>query len=195
MAALKPNTPLSNRSLGLNSGASLFLTPNSGFESGDGTEVGEANDVEATIVKSVASNKNVYGIGLKGPAADVTKLMKEIGKLDIEVIGFHRVQENDKSAARFVIDADDGERLKQIAEKYDSVNTEVADDIAMVSLVGSGFAGNSLAITTIESALDDADIPVLFTTTSPLSVTCVVPAAACDAAIRKLHDDFIEDKS
>ena len=70
---------------------------------------------------------------------------------------------------------------------------ETHGDLGTISVVGSGFACNVGAIFRVESLLAESNIRVLFSTSSALSVTCVVPRDSCKQAVEVLHNAFFAD--
>jgi aspartate kinase len=69
-------------------------------------------------------------------------------------------------------------------------NVEGEEDLGKVSVVGTGMLNRPGYAAKMFDSLGKADIPIRMVSTSEIQVTCVIPAAQVEEAVRRLHEDF-----
>ena len=165
------------------------------FEDETGTVV-EESPIERTKVTSITSRPDVSVIRCVGnrPGA-LDALIERLCEEDIQVLWYHREPAAKKPLLVLVIGGSDMTDFKKCLEGLpsDDVAAEIRDDLATVSVVGSGFACNARAVHDVERLLTDAGVPVSLSATSPLSVTCVIPNTDCKRAVDTLHSGLLAE--
>ncbi|MCA1738365.1 MAG: aspartate kinase [Actinobacteria bacterium] len=69
-------------------------------------------------------------------------------------------------------------------------NVEGEEDLGKVSVVGTGMLNRPGYAARMFDSLGRAEIPIRMVSTSEIQVTCVIPAAQVEEAVRRLHEDF-----
>ncbi len=84
----------------------------------------------------------------------------------------------------------DARRLAgEVAESLGG-RVEGEEDLGKVSVVGTGMLNRPGYAAKVFDALGRAGIPIRMVSTSEIQVTCVIPAAQVEEAVRRLHEDF-----
>lgn len=81
-------------------------------------------------------------------------------------------------------------RLLEEAGEVRRVIAELTESCTMVSLVGNEYLHQPGVFYAVLSTLHEAQIPVLQTSDSDFSISCLIPEAETDRAVRLLHDRF-----
>ena len=137
--------------------------------------------------------RRAAGVRRAHPEVHVLKLVQRLGETAIQIMIYDKRTGGEHSELTLVIDARDSEMLKRTVEAAGpDVTVQTRDDLATVSVVGSGFACNAGTIARLEQALADSGIAPTAVKSSALSVTAVVPLADCRRAVDVLHAAFVE---
>lgn len=86
------------------------------------------------------------------------------------------------------------EITKQSAPGLAAENVDAADDLAKVSIVGTGMQSAPGYAARMFGALASASINISIISTSDIKITCVVPRARAEDAVRVLHSAFELDR-
>ena len=86
------------------------------------------------------------------------------------------------------------ELTQQIAPRIGAERVEGADDLAKVSIVGTGMQSAPGYAARMFSALASASINIAIISTSDIRITCVVPRERVEDAVRVLHSAFELDR-
>lgn len=160
----------------------------SSFEDGQGTTVEEA-PMEHAQVTSITSRTDVSVVRCSATRSGVLDTVVErLCETDLQIWWYHHEFTAACPSLVLLMHGDDVTELrKRLGNVADDLVLETRDDLATVSVVGSGFACNARAVFNVERLLAGAGIPVTFSTNSPLSVTCVVARTDCERAVGALH--------
>jgi aspartate kinase len=82
----------------------------------------------------------------------------------------------------------------EIGRRIDAERVEAADDLAKVSIVGTGMQSAPGYASRMFGALADAQINIAIISTSDIRITCVVPRNRAEDAVRILHSAFELDR-
>ncbi|UCG53081.1 MAG: aspartate kinase [Candidatus Latescibacterota bacterium] len=169
----------------------------SSFDDSGGTVVRSSGDkVEYEQISSITSKTDVALVRVIAKSHDVgiPQLMRRIVENDIQLTNYHCASGTEETTVTVVVERENLDTLLGIisALPTDGLRTETHDDVASVSIVGSGIACSARTISEVERVLTDAKIPVYDVGTSSLSVTCIVPEPARKHAVEILHMRFIE---
>jgi len=82
----------------------------------------------------------------------------------------------------------------QVAPRINAESVDPADDLAKVSIVGTGMQSAPGYAARMFSALASAEINIAIISTSDIKITCVVPRDRAEDAVRILHTAFELDR-
>jgi aspartate kinase len=166
----------------------------SSFEKGEGTEVCEGATMEYPKATSITFKPRTALYRLTGPSkADAfASLLTRVAKTDLQVITCHKESSSEGSRLTVLLERDDADAFDKIVQEInqDSVHIDRRDDLATVSVVGSGFACNPRVVWEVERLLNEAGIATHLIMTSSLSVTCLLPEKECERAVDLLHSEL-----
>jgi aspartate kinase len=167
----------------------------SSFDDSGGTVVREADDVEREEITSVTSQTDLALIRLSSgrDGGILSEFVHRAVESDLRIISYQRASGPDGSSVDLVVERGEADAVKSIAGalQIDDITVDSREDLSSVSIVGIGFTTSSRVVAEVEKALSEAGIPVLFVGTSSLSVTCLVPDSAREAAVEALHNSLI----
>ena len=86
------------------------------------------------------------------------------------------------------------EITSQVAPRIAAESVDAADDLAKVSIVGTGMQSAPGYAARMFGALASADINIAIISTSDIRITCVVPRDRVEDAVRILHQAFELDR-
>ncbi len=192
---------LHNRSVEMAKKYGVELVVRSSINDVSGTVVKERTKMEKMLVSGVTADKDVariavIGIGNKPGVA--FSLFNVLGKENINVdIILQSIGRNDKKDISFTVSSNELERAVEILMEnkeslaFDSLSTD--DNVAKISLVGSGVkAGVGVACRMFE-AMYDAGINIKMISTSEIKISLLIDARYADVAVNSIHNEFIEE--
>lgn len=176
------------------------------FKQTPGTMVGEERSLEQNLlVRSITFTDNVTKITLEGKkqkklnVAGVFSTLADNG-INVDII-IQNTYELDHSIVSFSIDSKDVEKVEKILSKqkeelqYSSI--EVENELAKVSIVGSGMVFYPGVAAKMFQALSDKKIRIKMISTSEIKISTVIARQDMIRAVDILHDSFelnVEDK-
>jgi aspartate kinase len=80
--------------------------------------------------------------------------------------------------------------LREVAGEVGATGFTCDPDIAKVSLIGAGMKSHPGVAADMFDALAEAGVNIAIISTSSIRVSCVVPAADVERAVRAVHDRF-----
>ena len=86
------------------------------------------------------------------------------------------------------------ELSQQIGERIGAERIDTADDLAKVSIVGTGMQSAPGYAARMFGTLASAGINIAIISTSDIRITCVVPRDRAEDAVRELHSAFELDR-
>jgi aspartate kinase len=176
------------------------LRVRSTFEEGEGTWIGEEDDVvlEKAIISGVThdtSEAKVSIIGVPdrpGIAAQVFRALAAAG-VNIDMI-VQNVSRDGAATISFTLPKTDlaaaDPVLEALAAELDAAGVERDPDIAKISLVGAGMKSHPGVAADMFDALAEAGINIEVISTSSIRVSCVVRAADVERAVQAVHARF-----
>jgi aspartate kinase len=81
-----------------------------------------------------------------------------------------------------------------VAPRIGAANVDTADDLAKVSIVGTGMQSAPGYAARMFGALAAAGVNINIISTSDIRITCVIPRARAEDAVRVLHEAFELDR-
>jgi aspartate kinase len=176
------------------------LRVRSTFEGGEGTWIGEEDDVvlEKAIISGVThdtSEAKVSIIGVPdrpGIAATVFRALARAG-VNIDMI-VQNVSQNGEATISFTLPKTDldvaSPILERVCTEVGAARIEHDPDIAKVSLIGAGMKSHPGVAADMFDALAEAGINIEVISTSSIRVSCVVRASQVEDAVRAVHERF-----
>lgn len=79
------------------------------------------------------------------------------------------------------------------ASRYEGVNVSMNDNVAKISIVGSGMESHAGVATDMFEALFDANINIHMISTSEIKISVLIRKEYADKAVRVLHDKFFPE--
>jgi aspartate kinase len=176
------------------------LRVRSTFEEGEGTWIGEEDDVvlEKAIISGVThdtSEAKVSIIGVPdrpGIAAQVFRALAAAG-VNIDMI-VQNVSRDGAATISFTLPKTDlviaDPVLESLAGELGAAGVERDPDIAKISLVGAGMKSHPGVAADMFDALAEAGINIEVISTSSIRVSCVVRASEVERAVQAVHARF-----
>lgn len=165
-----------------------------------GTTVKEVVPVEKMLIRGVACDENVARISVigvpdtVGMAAKIFMLLAS-KKINVDII-LQTVSVGGKKDISFTVSKEDREQamelLESIQKEYGIDELRYDEDVAKVSIVGSGMQSNPGVAATLFDALSSADVNIQLISTSEIKISVLIEASASKRAINAIHSAFFE---
>ncbi len=172
----------------------------SSMQKASGTKVKEVVSVEKMLIRGVACDDNVARISVigvpdtVGMAAKIFMLLAS-KKINVDII-LQTVSVGGKKDISFTVTKEDREQamelLQSIQKEYGIDELRYDEDVAKVSIVGSGMQSNPGVAATLFDALASADVNIQLISTSEIKISVLVEASASKRAINAIHSAFFE---
>ncbi|HJB26396.1 MAG TPA: aspartate kinase [Firmicutes bacterium] len=165
-----------------------------------GTKVKEVVTVEKMLIRGVACDDNVARISVIGVPDTVGMaakifMMLASKKINVDII-LQTVSVGGKKDISFTVTKEDREQamelLQSIQKEYGIDELRYDEDVAKVSIVGSGMQSNPGVAATLFDALASADVNIQLISTSEIKISVLVEASAAKRAINAIHSAFFE---
>ncbi len=193
---------LSTRSVELAKEHGVKLHVRSAFSAQPGTKVMEVEAMEEVLVRGVTMDANIARISVAGVpdrpgiAFGLFKQLASEGvSVDMIIQNLNRAQVNDIS---FTVSKDDAGSAVQACWTFlESIGGHgmvlQKDDVAKVSIVGTGITNSTGVASTLFGTLYEAGINIEMISTSEIKISVIIDAGQADEALRKLHGAFSLD--
>ena len=189
---------LHNRSVELAKKDGVDLVVRSSMTRAEGTIVREGAKMEKMLVRGVACDKNtarIAVIGVKDEPGIAFRLFNAVAKKNINVDNIiQSVGREGTKDISFTVQNDDADDviaiLESIQDTLGFARTDIARDVAKVSIVGAGIMTNSGVASKMFEALYDAGINIRMIFTSEIRVTVLVDEKYADKAMNVIHEKF-----
>ncbi len=189
---------LHNRSVELAKKYGVDLVVRSSMTRAEGTIVREGAKMEKMLVRGVACDKNtarIAVIGVKDEPGIAFRLFNAVAKKNINVDNIiQSVGREGTKDISFTVQNDDADDviaiLEGIQDTLGFVRTDIARDVAKVSIVGAGIMTNAGVASKMFEALYDAGINIRMIFTSEIRVSVLVDEKYADKAMNVIHEKF-----
>ena len=189
---------LHNRSVELAKKYGVDVVVRSSMTRAEGTSVREGAKMEKMLVRGVACDKNtarIAVIGVKDEPGIAFRLFNAVAKKNINVDNIiQSVGREGTKDISFTVQNDDADDviaiLESIQDTLGFARTDIARDVAKVSIVGAGIMTNSGVASKMFEALYDAGINIRMIFTSEIRVTVLVDEKYADKAMNVIHEKF-----
>jgi len=175
------------------------------FGDGPGTLVCKEDDtmsMEKVVIAGVTYNKNEAKITVRkvpdkpGMAAKLFTALSD-AKIVVDVI-VQNVSKKDKTDITFTVAKADAKKaykiMDEMAKKVGAEGVSIDEDIAKVSIVGSGMMSHAGIASKMFAVLADEGINIEAITTSEIKLSCVIESKYGQLAVQALHKAFGLDK-
>ncbi len=171
------------------------------FSESPGTIIREAGDLEyletRETITGIVHDLDVSRItltGIRTGPGTMSRIFTPLAKAgkSVDVIVESAPKEGSSDVAFTVSRADFPEARRLAGEVAESLGGRVEgeENLGKVSVVGTGMLNRPGYAAKMFDALGRADIPIRMVSTSEFQVTCVIPAAQVEEAVRRLHEEF-----
>ena len=193
---------LHNRSVEMAKKYNVNLEVLSSFSGNPGTKVKEVvKTMEKSHIRGVAKDKSIARLALVGledtpgiafkifsllakNKVNVDLILQSIGRSETKDISF-TVAKSDLALARQLLESN--------RELLGFDHIDVSDNIAKVSIVGSGMYNNPGVAAAMFEALFNAHINIHMISTSEIKVSVLVDADEAERAVKVIHDRFYDE--
>lgn len=124
---------------------------------------------------SILSAKNI----------NVDIILQSIGRDKTKDISFTVNKDNGQAAVDLL--------TEKFVSRHEGVNISMNDNVAKVSIVGSGMESHAGVATDMFEALYDANINIHMISTSEIKISVLIRKEYADKAVRILHDKFFTE--
>ena len=175
------------------------------FGDGPGTLVCKEEErmtMEKVVISGVTYNKNEAKVTVRkvpdkpGMAAKIFTALSE-AKIVVDVI-VQNVSKKDKTDITFTVGKADAKKafkiMEETAKKVGAEGVTIDEDIAKVSIVGSGMMSHAGIASKMFAVLADEGINIEAITTSEIKLSCVIEGKYGQLAVQALHKAFGLDK-
>jgi aspartate kinase len=173
----------------------------SSFDEGPGTIIREDDNLERLETREtlagIVHDLDVSRVALTGIRTGPGTMSRIFAPLaaagvSVDVIVESAPNEGFSDVAFTVRRAEFANALRLAREVADSLggNVEGEEDLGKVSVVGTGMLNRPGYAAKMFDSLGRAGIPIKMVSTSEIQVTCVIPSAQVEEAVRRLHEDF-----
>lgn len=153
--------------------------------------------MEKMLIRGVACDENVARISVigvpdtVGMAAKIFMLLAS-KKINVDII-LQTFSVGGKKDISFTVTKEDREQamdlLKSIQKDYGIHELRYDEDVAKVSIVGSGMQSNPGVAATLFDALSSADVNIQLISTSEIKISVLIQASASKRAINAIHSE------
>ncbi len=191
---------LHNRAVELAKHYHMELEVLSSFSGNPGTIVKEVVKMEKTYISGVAQDKKITRIAvmnLENTPGVAYKLFSLLGKHKINVdIILQSIGRDDRKDISFTIGEQDEELCMKILEEHKDMlgyeEVHARNDVAKVSIVGSGMVNNAGVAASMFEALYKSRINIHMISTSEIKISVLIDKADSEKAVRAIHDQFFD---
>ncbi len=191
---------LNSRSVEMAKKYNVELEVRSSFTDEPGTLVKENVKMEKMVIRGVAKDTDlstIYITGLNDAPGIAFKIFNRLAQHGIVVdLIMHTAESHGKTDIMFSIKGSDcTEAIKAIESLRDSLNFEAVehdDDVAKISVVGSGIASHPGVAAKMFEALYEYGISIKMIATGEIKLSVIVAAKDADRGVKAVHDAFIQ---
>jgi aspartate kinase len=174
------------------------LMVGTGFNKGRGTVIGRAENMEEVAVRGVTSDREIALLTIlsvpKVPGS-ISELVTELAEQGVAVrFFFHGLGRERTADLSFIVALEDYQKardiLKQRCVDLGAESVVGRNDVAMVSIVGSGVGASAEFMSRVFQVLSEMGLHIEAVSTSELKVSCVIAERSADEAVRRLATCF-----
>lgn len=190
---------LNNRSVELAKKYNIELEVLSSLTNKPGTIVKEKTKMEKFLISGIAKDDDIVRVSVTnipdepGLAFKLFSVLSAKG-INVDII-LQSIGRDNKKDISFTVNKDNAETAMALLEKnfitrYDGVKLSMNDNVAKISIVGSGMESHAGVATDMFEALFDANINIHMISTSEIKISVLIRKEFADKAVSVLHDKF-----
>jgi aspartate kinase len=171
------------------------------FNENPGTAIREDGDLERLETRETVAGivhdldvSRVTLTGIRTGPGTMSRIFAPLAEagISVDVIVESAPKEGTSDVAFTVSRAGFSEAYRVAGEIAESLGGQVEGEeyLGKVSVVGTGMLNRPGYAAKMFGALGREDIPIRMVSTSEIQVTCVIPAAQVEEAVRRLHEEF-----
>jgi aspartate kinase len=167
------------------------------FSDEDGTWIEDGESLEQAIVSAVTYSADEVVFSLRNIPDRPGSAAAIFDAVAAEHVNVDTILQNvvhDDAEISFSVPADDvpaaRRAILRAQETVGQLRVEEIDDLGKVALVGAGMRSHPGVAARMFRTLADAEINLQLISTSPIKVSCLIPRADVERAVRALHDAF-----
>lgn len=193
---------LNNRSVELAKKYGIELEVLSSLTNKPGTIVKEHTKMEKLLISGVAKDDDIVRISVTNIPDEPGLAFKMFSILSAKNINVDIILQSigrDKTKdISFTVNKDNGQAAvdlltEKFVSRHEGVNISMNDNVAKVSIVGSGMESHAGVATDMFEALFDANINIHMISTSEIKISVLIRKEYADKAVRILHDKFFPE--
>lgn len=155
--------------------------------------------MEKFLISGIAKDDDIVRISVTnipdepGLAFKLFSVLSAKG-INVDII-LQSIGRDNKKDISFTVNKDNAETAMALLEKnfitrYDGVKISMNDNVAKISIVGSGMESHAGVATDMFEALFDANINIHMISTSEIKISVLIRKEFADKAVSVLHDKF-----
>ncbi|MDP8974145.1 MAG: aspartate kinase [Actinomycetota bacterium] len=171
------------------------------FNESPGTAIREVRDLERLETRETVAGivhdldvSRVTLTGIRTGPGTMSRIFAPLAEADVsvDVIVESAPKEGASDVAFTVSRAGFAEAYRLAGEIAESLGGRVEgeENLGKISVIGTGMLNRPGYAAKMFDALGREDIPIRMVSTSEIQVTCVIPAAQVEEAVRRLHEEF-----
>ena len=171
------------------------------FNESPGTTIREVGDLERLETRETVAGivhdldvSRVTLTGIRTGPGTMSRIFTPLAEagVSVDVIVESAPKEGSSDVAFTVSRGGFAEAYRLAGEIADSLGGRVEgeENLGKVSVIGTGMLNRPGYAAKMFEALGREDIPIRMVSTSEIQVTCVIPAAQVEEAVRRLHEEF-----
>lgn len=176
----------------------VVIHSRSAFSDAEGTYIKEVAAMEEAVITGIAHDTSEVKVTIRGVPDTTSVAAKLFGSLAANMVNTDMIIQNISDAGitdiSFTCPSSDLARARETVERVlPEINAReyvVDEDIAKVSLVGTGMKSSPGVAARAFEVLGENNINILAISTSPIRLSVVVDAAQAAEAVRCLHTAF-----
>lgn len=183
----------------------VVINLRSSFNDNEGTwimkDLSDKDKMEKPVVTGVTHDNNqvkVSVFGLKDIPGIASKLFGFLAKQDINVdLIVQNVSEENIATISFTIKNEDlaitRKTMENLKGHIEYTRFDIDEDVAKVSIIGSGMQSHPGVASKMFELLAEADINIEMISTSPIRISCIIRKSKIKNAVKILHKGFITE--
>ena len=193
---------LNNRSVELAKKYNIELEVLSSLTNKPGTIVKENTKMEKFLISGIAKDDDIVRISVTNIPDEpglAFKLFSILSAKNINVdIILQSIGRDKTKDISFTVNKDNAAEAVALIEgsfvsRYEGVSVSMNDNVAKISIVGSGMESHAGVATDMFEALFDANINIHMISTSEIKISVLIRKEYADKAVRVLHDKFFPE--
>ncbi len=176
----------------------MKIRVSSSYEKNSGTLITRESELEKVVITGISTNENVAKIDIFGCQDNpniVAEILGEISdrQINIIIMNLHETKDG-RFILSFIVRPNDTPHIEAMLKIF-SANQKIEsyrinENVAQISLIGSGIANNYGVAHKVFQTLAENSIPTLMTSTSEIKIALIVNRTDARRGTELLHRNF-----